>query len=54
MATITEYRNFVEQMGFVKAISVIIIASIMGFFAMTVIFTWMEDLSAKITSEFNQ
>lgn len=54
IATITEYRNFVEQMGFVKAISVIIIASIMGFFAMTVIFTWMEDLSAKITSEFNQ
>lgn len=54
MATITEYKDLVEQMGFVKAITVIIIVSIMGFFAMSVIFTWMEDLSEKIASKFNR
>lgn len=54
MTSIIEFNDFVEQMGFVKAILAMIIASIIGFFTMSVMFTCLESLCEKITSKFNQ
>ena len=54
MATITEYKDFVEQMGFAKSILIIIIGSIMSFLLWLFTFTCLESLCEKITSKFNR
>lgn len=54
MATITEYRNFVEQMGVAKSILIIIIGSIMSFLLWLFTFTCLEFLCEKIASKFNR
>lgn len=54
VTSITEFNDFVKQMGFEKAIFAMVIASTMGFFTMSVMFTCLETLWEKITSKFNR